>query len=67
MGIFSENRPEYALIEIACISDSITVVAIPVRSAEETSVSVITTQTELQTVCVSSNTLPLILDMLEQG
>ena len=42
IGIYSENRPEYALLEIACLSDSIAVVPIPVRSAEETSISVIT-------------------------
>lgn len=44
MSMFSENRPEYVLMELACLGDSITVVPIPVRSADGTSVGVITTQ-----------------------
>ena len=42
IGMFSENRPEYVLMEIACISDSVTVVPIPARYADGTSVAVIT-------------------------
>lgn len=45
MGILSENRPEYALMEIACISDSITVIPVPVRSADGSSVSEVTSST----------------------
>jgi len=30
IGIFSENRPEFFITELACISDSVTVVPISV-------------------------------------
>jgi len=39
MGIFSENRPEWFLTELACIGDSISIVPVPVRAADHTSVS----------------------------
>jgi long-subunit acyl-CoA synthetase (AMP-forming) len=67
MSFFSENRPEYLLTQIACISDSITVAPIPIRSADFVSVSHILDQTKAGTLCVSKHTFPLILEMLEQG
>jgi long-subunit acyl-CoA synthetase (AMP-forming) len=38
MGIFSENRPEYVLVELACLSDSVVSVPIPTRAADYASV-----------------------------
>lgn len=34
MGIFSENRPEWLLMQLACMKEGITVVPIPVRAAD---------------------------------
>jgi|LauGreDrversion4_2_1035121.scaffolds.fasta_scaffold537096_1 long-subunit acyl-CoA synthetase (AMP-forming) len=67
MGLFSENRPEYVLIETACMSDSITIVPIPTRAAEYASVQQLLDLTELRTLVVSKHTLPLIADMYEDG
>lgn len=63
MSVFSENRPEVVIIEIACLSQSITISPIPTRAAEYASVSRILDLTEARTLCVSKLTLPLILDM----
>ena len=67
MGFFAENRSEWLLTEIACISDAIIIAPIPCRSADAFSVSEITRETEVNTLCVSNNTLPLILDMVQNG
>ena len=67
MGLFSENRPEFVLTELACISDNITIVPIPTKSAEYSSVSQIMDLTELRTLCVTKYTLPLILEMYNDG
>ena len=67
MGFFSENRPEFILTELACISDNITIVPVPTKSAEYLSVSQIIDLTELRTLCVTKNTLPLILEMYNDG
>jgi len=55
------------LTQIACISDSIAVAPIPIRSADFVSVSHILDQTKAGTLCVSKHTFPLILEMLEAG
>lgn len=67
MGFFSENRPEFILTEIACMSDSITIVPIPTKSAEYSSVSQITDLTEMRTLCVTKYTLPMIIEMHNDG
>ena len=67
MGFFSENRPEFVLTELACFSDNITIVPIPTKSAEYSSVSQILDITELKTLCVTKYTLPLILEMYNDG
>lgn len=67
MGLFSENRPEIAIVELACISQSITVSPIPTRAAEYSSVARILDLTEMRTLCVSKHTLPLIAEMYEDG
>lgn len=67
MGIFSENRPEYVLVELACFSDSIVTCPIPTRAADYASVQQQLDLTELRTLCVSKHTLPLIVDMQEDG
>ena len=64
LGFFSENRQEYVLTELACISDSITVVPIPIRAASAESLSTILNQTELETLCVTKNTLQVLLDII---
>ena len=65
MAVFAENRPEYLLTQIACMSDSITVVPIPIRSADSVSVAHILDQTKAGSLCVSKHTFPMIIDMLE--
>ena len=67
MAFFSENRTEFVLTQIACMSDSITIVPIPTRSAEYSSVSQILHLTELRTLCVTRLTLPLIINMHNEG
>lgn len=53
MGIFSENRAEYVVAELACMSDSITVVPIPARKEDLSLVEQILDLTRLETLCVS--------------
>jgi long-subunit acyl-CoA synthetase (AMP-forming) len=47
MGFFSENRAEWLLMQIACMSDSITSVPIPVKAAQSTNICGILNETEL--------------------
>lgn len=66
MGIYSENRPEYAIIELACMSDSITIIPISSRDVDTSNDILIFEQTELETLCISSSALPKLIHMIEQ-
>ncbi len=60
VGIYSENRPEWVIAELACIRESLTIVPIFSR-ASPSSVSSILDQTHLRTVFVSNSTcIPLL-------
>jgi len=58
MGIFSENRLEFYITQLACISDSVAIVPIAVDAQflEQERVSKIIDSTGLSTVCVSEKT-----------
>lgn len=65
MGIFSENRREWFITELAACSDSIVTVPIAVEQQflDDTRISFIVDKTEMQTLCVSQQTIGLILDL----
>ena len=69
IGIFSENRPEWYMTELAACSDSIVVVPIAVESQflENHRISQVINRTEMSTLCVSTKTLGLILDLKKDG
>lgn len=65
MGIFSENRLQWWMTELACCSDSVTIVPIAVEQqfVNDERISNILNETELQTLCVSKRTIGVILDL----
>ena len=69
MGIFSENCPEFYITELACISDSVTIVPISADAQflESERVSNIIEATGLTTICVSSKTGGFLLDLKTNG
>ena len=68
MGIFSENRAEWFITELACCSDSIVIVPVAVETQfmNATRILGIINKTELQTICVSSATLNVILEFVSK-
>lgn len=65
MGIFSENREEWIMTELACCSNSIAVVPIQILNQfqNEELAEYICKITEIETVCASLQTLGIILEM----
>lgn len=65
MGIFSENRPQWFMTELACCSDSICVVPVAVEEQflNEDRVSKLINLTNMTTICVSSFTFGAILNL----
>ena len=65
MAIFSENRPEWFISELACASASITIVpiAVEVQFLNEDRIVEIFSKTEVETICVSKSTIGTILDL----
>lgn len=53
IGIYSENRAEYVIVQLACISDSITIVPINAKHTDLICAQNILEYTNLQTVCIS--------------
>lgn len=67
LGFFAENRPEYVISEIACLSDSIVTVLIPIKAVEQSPLEAVLTDLELPTLCVSKHTLSFILKIKQAG
>ena len=69
MGIFSENCPEFYITQLACISDSVTIVPISADAQflDSERVTNIIEATGLTTVCVSSKTGGFLLDLKTNG
>ena len=65
VGIYSENRPEWVIAELACIRESITIVPIFSR-ASSSYVSGILDQTHVRTVFVSNSTCIPILSIINK-
>ena len=65
MGIFSENRPEWVMTELACCSASICVVPIAAEKQfnDEGRIASLINQTEMTSICVSSSKVSTILDL----
>jgi long-chain acyl-CoA synthetase len=65
MGIFSENRPEWIVTQLASCSDSICVVPVAVQNQflNEERITSIINKTELTTLCVSKYTIGIIMDL----
>ena len=69
MGIFSENRPEWYITELAACSDSVVVVPIAVETQflESNRIGQVIDRTEMSTLCVSIKTIGIILDLKKSG
>ena len=65
VGIYSENRPEWVIAELACIRESITIVPIFSR-ASPSYVAGILDQTHVRTVFVSNSTCIPILSIINK-
>ena len=65
VGIYSENRPEWVIAELACIRESITIVPIFSR-ASPSYISGILDQTHVRTVFVSNSTCIPILSIINK-
>jgi long-chain acyl-CoA synthetase len=65
IAIFSENRPEWFITELAASADSVCIVPVAVQSQflNEDRVGRILNLTETATICVSRQTISIILDM----
>jgi len=65
IGIFSENRKEWYMAQLAAMSDSITIVpiAVELQFLETERVVDIIKKTGLTTLCVSQKTIQIILDL----
>jgi hypothetical protein len=68
MGIFSENRAQWFMTELACCSDSICVVPVAIENqfVNENRITSLLNNTELVTLCVSRKTIGVILDLKSQ-
>jgi long-subunit acyl-CoA synthetase (AMP-forming) len=69
MGIFSENRFEWVVAELACCSDSVCIVPLVNQDefANEQTVANIIDKTKLLTICVSNSTIDLIFKLRKKG
>jgi long-subunit acyl-CoA synthetase (AMP-forming) len=65
MGIFSENRSEWVVTQLASCSDSVCVVPVAVENqfVNEERITSIINKTELTTLCVSKYTIGIIMDL----
>jgi len=65
MGIFSENRLQWFMTELACCADSICVVPVAVEQqfVNDERISNLLNETEMTTLCVSKRTIGVILDL----
>ena len=60
MGIFAKNREEWAVTALACMRSSITIVPFYDSLGPE-ALNFVLNQTEVQTMCVDSNSLKTLL------
>ncbi len=69
LAIFSENRLEWFITELAACSDSITIVPVSViaQFVEDNRISSLLEKTEATTICVSRATIGVILDLKSRG
>ena len=65
LGIFAENRPEWIVSELAAVADSVCIVPVAIQNQflSEERISKILNDTELETICVSRQTIGVILDL----
>ena len=65
MGIFSENRLEWFMTELAACSDSICIIPLAIENQflNENRIADLINSTELVTMCVSRTTVGVILDL----
>ena len=65
IGIFSENRKEWLMTELACCSDSICIVPLAVEAQflAEDRLERLLNETQLETVCVSEKTFQIVLNL----
>lgn len=69
LGIFSENRQEWFITELAACSHSIVTVPLSVESQflESKRICHVIDCTEMQTLCVSKKTISFILELKQNG
>ena len=64
MGIFSKNREEWAMMDLACIISSVTIVPFYDSLGME-ALAMVINQTELTTMCIERTNLELLLKLKE--
>ena len=64
MGIFSKNREEWAMMDLACIISSVTIVPF-YDSLGMDALAMVINQTELTTMCIERTNLELLLKLKE--
>jgi len=64
MGIFSKNREEWAMMDLACMRSCITIVPFYDSLGKE-ALSLVINQTELTTMCIEKISLDLLLKLKE--
>lgn len=60
LGIYSKNREEWAIADLACMSSSVTIVPV-YESLGPDALAFIIRQTELTTLCVEKKGIDLII------
>ncbi len=64
MGFYSENRAEYVIAMLACMSDSITVIPVNAKPTDVSMAQLIMEHSILEVLCVSKITLTQVLNMI---
>lgn len=64
LGIFAKNKEEWAVIDLACMRNSVTIVPF-FDSLGPDALSFVINQTELTTMCIEKNNLDLLLKVKE--
>lgn len=65
IGIFSENRKEWYMMQLACCSDSICIIPVAVEDQflNEDRIVKLLNETQMKTICVTSKTWELMIDL----
>jgi long-chain acyl-CoA synthetase len=66
MGIFSKNREEWAIVDLACMSSSVCIVPF-YDSLGPVALSFVINQTEVTTMCIEGGQIETFVKLREKG